>query len=232
MQLPAYLAPFRPRLFSALAGYTRERFFKDAGAGITVGIVALPLAMAFAIASGLKPEAGIWTAIIAGALIAALGGSSVQIGGPAGAFIVIVYGILERYGLANLLIATSLAGVLLFAMGLFKLGALVRYVPVPIVIGFTNGIAVLIGLSQLKDFLGLSTPPLPADFFAMIGILAGRLRTLNPTALAIGFASLAIVVLWPKAYAMPTAPQTALGRVRRLAAHVPRTIVALVAATV
>jgi sulfate permease, SulP family len=111
MHLPVYLAPFRPRLLTALAGYTRERFFKDAGSGLTVGIVALPLAMAFAIASGLKPEAGIWTAIIAGALISALGGSAVQIGGPAGAFIVIVYGILERYGLANLLISTACAGV-------------------------------------------------------------------------------------------------------------------------
>src|SRR4051812_40787053 len=174
MQLPAYLAPFRPRLFSALAGYTRERFLKDAGAGVTVGIVALPLAMAFAIASGLKPEAGIWTAIIAGFLISLLGGSAVQIGGPAGAFIVIVYGIVERYGVANLLIATACAGVLLFAAGLFGLGRLVRFVPLSIVVGFTNGIAVLILLSQLKDLLGLSVEKMPADVFSQLHAMALR----------------------------------------------------------
>lgn len=162
------LASFRPRLLDAIKGYSQERFFKDAGAGITVGIVALPLplAMAFAIASGLKPEAGIWTAIIAGALVSSLGGSSVQIAGPAGAFIVIVYGILERYGLANLLISTACAGVLMVLLGLFKLGTLVRYVPVSIVVGFTNGIAVLIALSQVKDFLGLRVDKIPADFLA------------------------------------------------------------------
>ncbi|MDO9292299.1 MAG: SulP family inorganic anion transporter, partial [Hydrogenophaga sp.] len=144
------LAPFRPRLLNDLKGYNGEKLVKDMGAGATVGIVALPLAMAFAIASGLKPEAGLWTAIIAGFLISALGGTSVQIGGPAGAFIVIVYGIVERYGVANLLIATASAGVLLFLLGLFRLGNLVRYVPVSVVIGFTNGIAVLIGLSQVR----------------------------------------------------------------------------------
>ena len=153
MSLP--LHPFRPRLLSSLRGYDRSRLLADVGAGFTVGVVALPLAMAFAIASGVKPEAGLFTAIIAGFLISALGGSHVQIGGPAGAFIVIVYGIVERYGLANLLISTCLAGVLLFLMGWLKLGALIRYIPVSIVIGFTNGIAVLIGLSQVKDLLGL-----------------------------------------------------------------------------
>ncbi len=144
--------------------------------------------MAFAIASGVKPEAGLFTAIIAGFLISALGGSSVQIGGPAGAFIVIVYGIVERYGLANLLIATALAGVLLFVLGLLKLGALVRYVPVPIVIGFTNGIAVLIALSQVKDLLGLTIDKMPADFFTQIGVMAGHLDGINPVALALGLA--------------------------------------------
>jgi SulP family sulfate permease len=230
MPLPA-LHRFRPRLLDALQGYDRKRFGADLGAGITVGIVALPLAMAFAIASGVQPEAGLFTAIIAGLIISLLGGSHVQIGGPAGAFIVVVYGIVERYGLANLLIATSLAGVLMFLMGLFKLGALVRYVPVPIVIGFTNGIAVLIALSQVKDFLGLVTPKLPADFFAMVATLASHAATLNPAAVAIGAGSLAIVVLWPKSYAMPTAPLGALARLRRAAAHVPGTIVALVAGT-
>lgn len=229
---PSRLHRFRPRLLDALTGYDRRRFASDLGAGITVGIVALPLAMAFAIASGVKPEQGLFTAIIAGFLIAALGGSQVQIGGPAGAFIVIVYGIVERYGLANLLIATSLAGVLMFVMGLFKLGALVRYVPVPIVIGFTNGIAVLIGLSQVKDFLGLETPKLPADFFSQIVVLARHAHTLNPAALALAALSLAIVVLWPKSYKMPQAPSGLLSRLRRLSAHLPGTIVALVVATV
>ena len=158
------LQRFRPRLLDTLRDYDRKRLLADIGAGITVGVVALPLAMAFAIASGLKPEQGLITAIVAGFLISALGGSNVQIGGPAGAFIVIVYGILQRYGLTNLLIATALAGSVMFALGLFKLGALVRYVPVTIVIGFTNGIAVLIGLSQLKDLLGLQIDKLPADF--------------------------------------------------------------------
>jgi SulP family sulfate permease len=230
MTMPS-LHRFRPRLLDALVGYDRGKLMADIGAGMTVGVVALPLAMAFAIASGVKPEAGLFTAIIAGLLIAVLGGSNVQIGGPAGAFIVIVYGIVERYGLANLLIATSLAGVLLFLMGLFKLGALVRYVPVPIVIGFTNGIAVLIGLSQVKDFFGLVTPKLPADFFALTAMLASFAHTLNPAALALGAGSLAIVVLWPKSYAMPTGPTSPLARLRRVVSHLPGTIVALVAAT-
>ncbi len=230
MKLPP-LHPFRPRLLDALKGYDKRRALADVGAGITVGVVALPLAMAFAIGAGVKPESGIFTAIIAGFLVAALGGSNVQIGGPAGAFIVIVYGIVERYGLANLFISTMLAGMLLFAMGLFKLGALVRYVPVPIVIGFTNGIAVLIGLSQLKDFFGLVTPKLPADFFSQIGVLAAQAHTLNLAALATGAASLAVVVLWPKSYTMPTAPKGRLARIRRLSAHLPGTVVVLVGAT-
>ncbi|RVT51130.1 STAS domain-containing protein [Rubrivivax albus] len=225
------LHPFRPRLLSHLRGYGRAQAVADIGAGLTVGVVALPLAMAFAIASGVKPEAGLVTAIIAGFLISALGGSSVQIGGPAGAFIVIVYGIVERYGLANLLISTMLAGVLLIALGALKLGALVRYVPVSIVIGFTNGIAVLIGLSQVKDFLGLDIAKMPADFFLQIGTLAGALHTINPLAVAIAGASLAVVVLWPKSYAMPTAPVGLIARTRRLAAHVPGTVVALAGAT-
>ena len=177
---PMPLHRFRPRLLDALKTYDGAQFGRDLGAGLTVGIVALPLAMAFAIASGVKPEAGIFTAIIAGFLISALGGSTVQIGGPAGAFIVIVYGIVERYGLANLLIATSLAGVLLFLLGLFKLGALVRYVPVPIIIGFTNGIAVLIALSQVKDLLGLRIEKMPSDFFAQIQVLWQHLRLDQP----------------------------------------------------
>jgi SulP family sulfate permease len=189
---------FRPRLLDALHGYDRERFLKDLGAGATVGIVALPLAMAFAIASGLKPEAGIWTAIIAGFLISALGGSAVQIGGPAGAFIVIVYGIVERYGLANLLISTACAGVLLFLMGLTGLGRLVRHVPVSIVVGFTNGIAVLILLSQLKDWLGLAIPRMPADVFSQLRTLAVHLDTFNPYAFGLGLVCLIGLFAWPQ----------------------------------
>ncbi|MEJ8854268.1 SulP family inorganic anion transporter [Variovorax robiniae] len=191
------LARFRPRLIDTLASYDRSRFFKDIGAGATVGIVALPLAMAFAIGSGLKPEAGLWTAIIAGFLISLLGGSAVQIGGPAGAFIVIVYGILERYGLANLLIATACAGVLLFLLGLFKLGTLVRYVPVSIVVGFTNGIAMLILISQLRDWFGLRIDKMPADMFSQLQTLAAHAHTVNPYALGLGIACLVGLFVWP-----------------------------------
>jgi SulP family sulfate permease len=229
--LPAQLHPFRPRLLDAVRGYDRQRFIADLGAGLTVGVVALPLAMAFAIASGVKPEAGLFTAIIAGFLISALGGSNVQIGGPAGAFIVIVYGIVERYGLANLLIATSMAGLLLIAMGALKLGALVRYIPVSIVVGFTNGIAVLIGLSQIKDLLGLPIEKLPADFFAQLRTLAAHLHSVNPWSVLIGLSCLLIVVVWPKSYTMPTAPVGGLARLRRMAAHLPGTLMALVGAT-
>ncbi|CAN7572536.1 SulP family inorganic anion transporter [Variovorax paradoxus] len=197
MQSPLNITRFRPRLLDAMASYSRERFFKDLGAGATVGIVALPLAMAFAIASGLKPEAGIWTAIIAGFLISLLGGSAVQIGGPAGAFIVIVYGIVERYGAANLLISTACAGVLLFAAGLFGLGRLVRFVPLSIVVGFTNGIAVLILLSQLKDLLGLTVAKMPADVFSQLHAMALQIGTFNPYAFALGLACLAGLAIWP-----------------------------------
>lgn len=245
MSLPPHLplAAFRPRLIDSLKDYSRERFIKDAGAGITVGIVALPLAMAFAIASGLKPEAGIWTAIIAGAIVSALGGSSVQIAGPAGAFIVIVYGILERYGLANLLISTACAGVLLYLLGLFKLGTLVRYVPVSIVVGFTNGIAVLIALSQIKDLLGLQIAKMPADFFSQIGALAGHLQSFNIFSLGLGLACFGGLFLWPRLFAKQSpdasgltarllsalqAEGIALSRATRLASRMPGPIVALI----
>jgi SulP family sulfate permease len=187
---------FRPRLLESLQGYNRHRFVQDVGAGMTVGVVALPLAMAFAIASGLKPEAGLFTAIIAGFLISALGGSRVQIGGPAGAFIVIVYGIVERYGLANLILATAMSGVLLFLMGLFRLGNLIRFIPVSVVIGFTNGIAVLIMLSQVKDFLGLKIISMPADFFGIMHALWHNLHSANLASLLLALASLSLLVGW------------------------------------
>ncbi|MCZ8293433.1 MAG: SulP family inorganic anion transporter [Hylemonella sp.] len=222
------LAAFRPKLLDTLPGYTRARFSRDLGAGLTVGVVALPLAMAFAIASGLKPEAGLFTAIIAGFLISALGGSRVQIGGPAGAFIVIVYGILERYGLANLIIATAMSGVLLFLMGLFRLGTLIRFIPIAVVIGFTNGIAVLIMLSQVKDFLGLELASMPASFFAMLEALGRALHTVNPAALALALGTLALLIAWQQA--TPRLGPQKLPFSGKLSV-VPGTIVALAAAT-
>ncbi len=190
------LSFFRPKLLDSLSAYTRNDLVRDVGAGMTVGVVALPLAMAFAIASGLKPEAGLFTAIIAGFLISLLGGSKVQIGGPAGAFIVIVYGILERYGLANLILATAMSGALLFLMGVFRLGTLIRFIPVSVVIGFTNGIAVLIMLSQIKDFLGLKITAMPADFFGMLGALQAHMHTTNLAALLVALGSLSLLIGW------------------------------------
>lgn len=188
---------FHPRLRETLRGYDRPHLLSDVAAGVTVGIVALPLAMAFAVASGLNPEAGLWTAIIGGFLVAALGGSNVQIGGPAGAFIVIVYDIVQRHGVANLLIATACAGVILLVLGWLRLGSLVRHVPVAIVVGFTNGIAVLVAVSQLRDLLGLPIQRMPADFFSQVRLIADHLSTLNPHALALGLVCFAGLVLWP-----------------------------------
>ena len=232
VRLPAgvELARFRPRLADVLAGYDRPHFIADLGAGITVAIVALPLAMAFAIASGVKPEQGIFTAIITGFLISALGGSQVQVGGPAGAFIVIVYGIVQRYGFGNLLVATVLAGALMFVLGLFKLGALVRYIPISIVIGFTNGIAVLIALAQLKDLFGLRIDKVPADFFAQLHALFTHLDDFNPYAFGIGVLCLAGLVFWPRLFmrgkVLPDAMLDA--QALRVAARMPGPIVALV----
>ena len=187
---------FQPKLLQALKGYNSHKLGQDIGAGLTVGVVALPLAMAFAIASGLKPEAGLFTAIIAGFLISAMGGSKVQIGGPAGAFIVIVYGIVSQHGVAGLMLATLLSGVWLLLMGVLRLGVLIRFIPVAVIIGFTNGIAVLIFLSQMKDFFGLHIHPLPADFFHLLASLAEHADTLNSAALALAMASLGLLVLW------------------------------------
>jgi SulP family sulfate permease len=195
---PVPLHPFRPRLLDALKGYDRGRFAKDLGAGLTVGIVALPLALAFGIASGVKPEQGLITAIVAGFLISALGGSQVQIGGPAGAFIVIVYGIVDQHGITGLLISTFAAGLLMLAMGLFRLGVLIRYIPISIVIGFTNGIAVLIALSQLRDALGLPIDRMPGEFFAQVATLAQHLSHTNLHALVLTIGCLALLVLWPR----------------------------------
>jgi SulP family sulfate permease len=187
---------FRPKLLDSLKNYKIDDFWQDLSAGVTVAFVALPLAMAFAIASGLKPEAGIFTAIIAGLIISGLGGSKVQIGGPAGAFIVIVYGIVLEYGVSGLILSTILAGILLFIMGMFRLGSLVRFVPVSIVIGFTNGIAVLIALSQIKDVLGLKIENMPADFFPKIGSILTHINTISISTILLSTVSLIIVCGW------------------------------------
>ncbi|MEZ5664011.1 MAG: SulP family inorganic anion transporter [Burkholderiaceae bacterium] len=227
------MSAFRPRIVQDMRNYSRDRLAHDIGAGATVGIVALPLAMAFAIASGLKPEAGLWTAIIGGFIVATLGGTSVQIGGPAGAFIVIVYGIVERYGLANLLISTASAGVVLFLLGLFRLGSLVRYVPVSVVIGFTNGIAVLIGLSQLRDWFGLSIEKMPADFFGQIGALGQHIDGFNPWAFGLGVACVVGLFIWPQLWAVDSQFRRQLEKIETVSAlkatsRLPAPVVALI----
>ncbi|MCW8199498.1 STAS domain-containing protein [Verminephrobacter aporrectodeae subsp. tuberculatae] len=220
---------FRPRVIDALRGYNRGRWLADVGAGVTVGIVALPLAMAFAIASGLKPEAGLWTAIIAGFLISALGGTNAQIGGPAGAFIVIIYDIVNRYGVANLLIATACAGVLLLLLGLFRLGTVVRFVPVGVVIGFTNGIAVLIALSQAKDWLGLSIEHMPGDFFSQMRALVRHMDSFNPYAFGLGTACVVGLFVWPRLTMKGSPVMQVLERhTVHGFAHLPAPVVALV----
>ena len=204
------LPRFRPRIIDALHGYDTRQFLTDLAAGLTVGVLALPLAIAFAIASGMPPQSGIYTAIIAGFIISALGGSRVQIGGPTGAFIVIVYGIVTQYGVANLLLCTMLAGVMLFAMGLARIGTWIRFVPVSVITGFTKGIALLILLSQVKDFLGLDTPPLPADFIAKVQVLWAGLPSVDVQTVALGTASLLVIVLWPRRWRVIPSPIVAL----------------------
>lgn len=193
-----FTVAFKPRLFETLKGYSAKDLVPDLTAGITVGIVALPLAMAFAIASGVKPEAGIFTAVIAGFIISALGGTKVSIGGPTGAFIVILYGIGAKYGFDNLLICTMLAGGLLFVMGLSRMGAMIKYIPYPVTMGFTSGIAVLIFSTQLKDFLGLQVEKVPSEFVEKMRVLAEHISTVHWPTLALAAASLGIIVFWPR----------------------------------
>ncbi len=212
--------PFQPKILETLKGYSRQDLFRDLAAGITVGIVALPLAMAFGIASGVDPRAGIYTAIIAGFIISATGGSRVQIGGPTGAFVAIVYGIIAQYGLNNLILCTIMAGVILLIMGLTRMGTMIKFIPHPVTSGFTCGIAVLIFSTQIKDFFGLHIEKLPADFigkfievgkaFAHAGANAFSWQTLLMAA-----GSLAIILVWPVKW----------GR------RVPGSIVALIVAT-
>ena len=201
---------FRPALLDSLKHYRRPDFMADLGAGLTVACVALPLAMAFGIASGVKPEQGLITAIIGGALVSLLGGSKVQIGGPAGAFVAMLYGIALQYGMSNLLLATMMAGAILFLMGALRLGQIIRFVPISIVIGFTNGIAVVIMLSQVKDFLGLQIEKMPANFFSQLDTLVHYSDGLNYPALGLGLVTLLTLIVWPKPPKVMTSRQTAL----------------------
>lgn len=207
---------FHPKLLTTIKGYNRQTFISDLIAGIIVGVVALPLAIAFGIASGVSPEKGLITAIIAGFLISALGGSRVQIGGPTGAFIVIVYVIVEKFGIDGLLIATIIAGFMLVGMGLLQLGTIIKFMPYPIVVGFTSGIALVIFSSQVKDFFGLQTAGnVPADFIDKWGFYFSNFSSLNLYALGIGIFTVLISVFWP-----------------RINKKVPGTLIALVLTTV
>src|SRR5579883_38644 len=187
-----------PRSIECLRNYSLKSFTHDLVAGITVGLVALPLAMAFAIASGVPPQAGLYTAVVAGFLISALGGSRVQIGGPTGAFVVIVAGIVAKFGVSGLSLVTLLAGALLVIMGVTGLGTAVKFIPRPVIIGFTNGIALLIASTQIKDFLGLKTGPVPSDFLERMHVLIAHLKTTQWQTAALGCISLAIIILWPR----------------------------------
>ena len=204
-----------PKLVTSLKSYNRELFLGDLTAGVIVGIVALPLAIAFAIASGVTPDRGLYTAIIAGFIISALGGSRVQIGGPTGAFVVIVYGIVQKYGIDGLIVATIMAGVMLVVIGAVRLGSVIKFIPHPVVIGFTSGIAVIILSSEVKDFLGLRMGALPADFVPKWSAMIHNIGSFNPYAIGVAVASLALILLWP-----------------RISHRIPGSIVALVLATV
>jgi SulP family sulfate permease len=207
---------FRPKLAETLRTYSSQDFIKDLIAGLTVGIVALPLAMAFAIASGVSPQAGIFTAVIAGFIISSLGGTKVCIGGPTGAFVVILYGIYAKYGAENLAICTVMAGIILLVMGCAGLGTMIKYIPYPVTMGFTCGIAVLIFSTQIKDFLGLNVPKMPSEFVEKMKVFAEQSHTFQWPTFALAAGSLAVILLWPK----------------KLQRRVPGSIVALVLATV
>jgi len=203
-----------PKFFTTIRDYDREQLTRDVIAGVIVGIVALPLAIAFAIASGLSPERGLYTAIVAGLLISLLGGSRVQIGGPTGAFVVIVSGIVQQYGVDGLVLATLLAGFILVAFGLLRLGAAIKFIPYPVTIGFTSGIALIIFSSQIRDLLGLEMTSVPAAFVAKWNAYAHAFDTVNPWALLVAVATLAIIIIWP-----------------RISTRIPGPFVALIATT-
>ncbi|MBQ9262555.1 MAG: sulfate permease [Prevotella sp.] len=189
---------FKPKLFSTLKTYNRKQFTTDLLAGIIVGIVALPLAIAFGIASGVTPEKGIITAIVAGLIVSLFGGSKVQIGGPTGAFIIIIYGIIQQYGFEGLTIATLLAGVFLILFGILHLGTIIKYIPYPIVVGFTSGIALTIFTTQIKDLFGLTMASVPSDFIEKWIAYVGAFPTIDSWSAGVGVLSVAIIALWPK----------------------------------
>lgn len=205
---------FTPELLRSLRTYSIRRFASDISAGLIVGIVALPLAIAFAIASGVSPERGLITAVVAGFLISAFGGSRVQIGGPTGAFVVIVYGIVQEFGLSGLLVATFLAGLMLLMMGFARLGSVIRYIPHPVTVGFTSGIAVIIFSSQMRDFLGLPVVSLPADFIGQWKVYWQEIGAIDPISLVMALLCTITLAVWP-----------------RITHRVPGSIVVILAAT-
>lgn len=205
---------FTPELLRSLRTYSMRRFASDISAGLIVGIVALPLAVAFAIASGVSPERGLITAVVAGFLISAFGGSRVQIGGPTGAFVVIVYGIVQEFGLSGLLVATFLAGLMLLLMGFARLGSVIRYIPHPVTVGFTSGIAVIIFSSQMRDFLGLPVVSLPADFIGQWKVYWQEIGAIDPISLVMALLCTITLAVWP-----------------RITHRVPGSIVVILAAT-
>ena len=189
---------FKPQFFATLRNYSRKQFTTDLLAGIIVGIVALPLAIAFGIASGVTPEKGIITAIVAGLIVSVLGGSKVQIGGPTGAFIIIIYGIIQQYGFEGLTIATLMAGVFLIMFGILHLGTIIKYIPYPIIVGFTSGIALTIFTTQIKDLLGLTMESVPSDFIEKWVAYIGSFPTIDCWSAGVGIGSVALIALWPK----------------------------------
>ncbi len=212
---------FKPKLFSTLKNYNRKQLTTDLLAGIIVGIVALPLAIAFGIASGVTPEKGIITAIVAGLIVSVFGGSKVQIGGPTGAFIIIIYGIIQQYGFEGLTIATLLAGVFLIMFGLLHLGTIIKYIPYPIVVGFTSGIALTIFTTQIKDLFGLTMASVPSDFVEKWIAYIGSFPTIDWWSAAVGVGSVAVIALWPK-----------MARYNRVLKKLPGSLIAIIVMTI
>src|SRR4051812_33389752 len=208
--MPGRRSVLVPKLVTSLSSYDRSQFGRDVTAGIIVGIVALPLAIAFAIASGVTPDRGLWTAIIAGFLISALGGSRVQIGGPTGAFVVIVYGIVQQFGVDGLIVATIMAGVFLVILGVARLGGIIKFIPHAVITGFTSGIAVIIFSSQVKDLLGLKMGAVPADFLAKWAAFAQNFASYNVYAIGVAALALGIIIAWPKLQSRIPGPFVAL----------------------
>ena len=212
---------FKPKLFSTLRGYDRRQFTTDLLAGIIVGIVALPLAIAFGIASGVTPEKGIITAIVAGLIVSLFGGSKVQIGGPTGAFIIIIYGIIQQYGFEGLTIATLMAGVFLIMFGILHLGTIIKYIPYPIVVGFTSGIALTIFTTQIKDLFGLTMQSVPSDFIEKWIAYFGAFPTIDAWSAAVGIGSVAVIALWPM-----------VARYNSLLSKLPGSLIAIILMTI